>query len=122
MAKKAAAEETVAAPRLKSFSLLETRVIDCGDNPEQLAKLPDACVDLICIAPPFNSTRNYEVFWGEIKEKRSFEDRHASTQACIDVMRPRFVKLARVLKKTGSFYYHFPCARPVSANTCPLGW
>jgi hypothetical protein len=47
-----------------------------------------------------------EVFWGETKEKRSFEDRHASTQAYIEYMRPRCVQFARVLKKTGSFYYH----------------
>ena len=26
-------------------SLLDTRVVYCGDNLEQLAKLPDACVD-----------------------------------------------------------------------------
>src|SRR5688572_27018367 len=50
--------------------------------------------------------RNYEVFWGETKEKRAFADRHVSTQAYIDYMRPRCVELARVLKKTGSFYYH----------------
>ena len=87
-------------------SLLDTRVIYCGDNLEQLAKLPDACVDLIYIDPPFNSNRNYEVFWGESKEKRSFDDRHESTRAYIDYMRPRCVQLARVLKKTGSFYYH----------------
>ena len=55
---------------------------------------------------PFNSNCNYEVFWGETKEKRAFEDRHASTAAYIDYMRPRCVELARVLKKTGSFYYH----------------
>ena len=73
---------------------------------EQLSKLPDACVDLIYIDPPFNSNRNYEVFWGETKEKRAFEDRHASTQAYIDFMRPRCVELARVLKPTGCFYYH----------------
>ncbi len=90
----------------KPSSLLDTRVVYCGDNLEQLAKLPDGCVDLIYIDPPFNSNRNYEVFWGETKEKRSFEDRHASTQAYIDYMRPRCVELARVLKKTGSFYYH----------------
>ena len=35
-------------------------------------------MDLIYIDPPFNSNRNYEVFWGETKEKRAFEDRHAS--------------------------------------------
>ena len=55
---------------------MDTRVIYCGDHLEQLPKLPAACVDLIYIDPPFNSNRNYEVFWGETKEKRSFEDRH----------------------------------------------
>lgn len=96
------APQTIARPS----ALLDTRVIYCGDNLEQLRKLPDACVDLIYIDPPFNSNRNYEVFWGETKEKRAFEDRHASTQAYIDYMRPRCVELARVLKKPGSFYYH----------------
>jgi 16S rRNA G966 N2-methylase RsmD len=67
----------------KPSSLLDTRVIYCGDNLDQLAKLPANCIDLIYIDPPFNSNRNYEVFWGETKEKRSFEDRHASTQAYI---------------------------------------
>jgi len=94
------------ARRARPSALLDTRVIYCGDNLEQLAKLPDACVDLIYIDPPFNSNRNYEVFWGETKEKRSFEDRHASTQAYIDYMRPRCQQLARVLKNTDSFYYH----------------
>lgn len=91
---------------MKPSKLVDTRVIYCGDNLEQLRKLPDGCVDLIYIDPPFNSNRNYEVFWGETKERRAFEDRHASTEAYIDYMRPRCVELARVLKKTGSFYYH----------------
>ena len=75
----------------KPSALLDTRVIYCGDNLEQLRKLPDACVDLIYIDPPFNSNRNYEVFWGETKEKRAFADRHESTRAYIDYMRPRCV-------------------------------
>ena len=87
-------------------ALVDTRVVYCGDNLDELRKLPDRCVDLIYIDPPFNSNRNYEVFWGETKEKRAFEDRHASTAAYIDFMRPRCVELARVLKTTGSFYYH----------------
>src|SRR5208282_4864433 len=90
----------------KKSALLDTSIIYCGDCFNQLRKLPPACIDLIYIDPPFNSNRNYEVFWGETKEKRAFEDRHASTQAYIDFMRPRCVELARVLKKTGSFYYH----------------
>ena len=103
---KRATPESASAPAGRPSALIDTRVIYCGDNLEQLAKLPDACVDLIYIDPPFNSNRNYEVFWGETKEKRAFEDRHASTQAYIDYMRPRCQHLARVLKPTGSFYYH----------------
>jgi len=84
MVKKVTTKETVVASRLKSSALLDTRVVYCGDNLEQLAKLPDACVDLIYIDPPFNSNLNYEVFWGETKEKRAFEDRHENTKAYID--------------------------------------
>ena len=90
----------------KPSALLDTRVVHCGDNLEQLAALPDACVDLVYTDPPFNSNRNYEVFWGETKERRAFEDRHASTQAYIDSMRPRCAELARVIKPTGNFYCH----------------
>ena len=39
MAKKAVAKETVAAPRLKSSSLLDTRVVYCGDNLERLGRM-----------------------------------------------------------------------------------
>jgi hypothetical protein len=93
------------ATTARPSALLDTRVVYCGDNLEQLAKLPDACVDLIYIDSPFNSNRNYEVFWGspreimpntrtrhrlhrisrgETKEKRAFEDRHENTKAYID--------------------------------------
>ncbi len=95
------------ARAVRPSALLDTRIVYCIDCLDQLGKLPDDCVDLIYIDPPFNSNRNYEVFWGEMKEKRAFEDRHASTAAYIDYMRPRCVELSRVLKKTGSFYY--PC-------------
>src|SRR5438552_18507823 len=111
MAKKPRAAKTPAAPSIsvKPSALLDTRVIYCGDCLDQLRKLPDACTDLIYIDPPFNSNRNYEGFWGERSEPRplasrplsAFEDRHASTQAYIDYMRPRCVELARVLKKSG---------------------
>ena len=90
------------APAGRPSALVDTRIIYCGDCLDQLRKLPDACVDLIYIDPPFNSNRNYEVFWGETKEKRAFEDRHASTQAYIALRRagPRF------LKRTGKFLLH----------------
>jgi DNA modification methylase len=97
---------TVNQSRARTAALIDTQVIYCGDNLDQLSKLPDACVDLIYIDPPFNSNRNYEVFWHEKREMRSFDDRHASTQAYIEFMRPRCVELARVLRPTGIFYYH----------------
>jgi hypothetical protein len=79
--------------RARPSALVDTRVVWCGDCLEQLANLPDKCVDLIYIDPPFNSNRNYfswgEVFCGETKEKRAFEDRHESTQAYIGYVRPR---------------------------------
>ena len=106
MGKKSTSGSKKAKRVSKPSVLVDTRVIYCGDNLDQLKKFTDGCVDLIYIDPPFNSNRNYEVFWGETKEKRSFEDRHESTQAYIDFMRPRCVELHRVLKKTGSFYYH----------------
>ncbi len=68
-------------PAGRPSSLLDTPIVHCGDCFDQLRKLPAACVDLIYIDPPFNSNRNYEVFWGETKEKRAFEDRHACTQS-----------------------------------------
>jgi DNA modification methylase len=90
----------------KPSAVIDTRIVYCGDCLDQLKRLPDDCIDLCYIDPPFNSNRNYEVFWGETKEKRAFEDRHESTRAYIEYMRPRCVEMARVLKKTGSFYYH----------------
>ena len=73
-----------AKPAGRPSAFVDTPVVYCGDNLEQRGKLPDACVDLIYIDPPFNSNRNYEVFWGETKEMRAFEDRHESTQAYIE--------------------------------------
>ena len=102
----AAVLERPPAPAGRPSSLVDTRVIYGGDNLDKLRNLPDACVDLIYIDPPFNSNRNYEVFWGETREKRAFEDRHASAEAYIDFMRPRCIELHRVLKETGTYYQH----------------
>lgn len=52
-----------------------------GDCLDILPQFPDECVDLIYIDPPFNSNRNYEVFWGDTAEKRAFEDRYGDVMA-----------------------------------------
>lgn len=84
---------------------LETSVIYCGDCLRKLEQIPDESVDLIYIDPPFSSNRNYVAFWQE-QEKRHFEDRFENVRAYIDYMTPRLKELYRVLKPTGSFYYH----------------
>jgi len=85
---------------------VDTRVVYHSDNLPQLHSLPDRCIDLVYIDPPFNTNRDHKVSWGSTKEKRAFEDRHGSTQTYVDFMRPRCEEIARVLKKTGSLYYH----------------
>jgi DNA modification methylase len=87
---------------VRHSALVDTQVVYCGDNLDQLRRLPDGCVDLVYIDPPFNSSRNYEVFWEEKREKRSFDDRHESTQAYIDFMRPRCIELARLKRRPGA--------------------
>jgi len=84
---------------------LETNVIYCGDCLKQLEKIPDESIDLIYIDPPFSSNRNYVAFWQE-QEKRHFEDRFENVRVYLDYMKPRIEQLYRVLKPTGSFYYH----------------
>lgn len=85
---------------------LKPQTIYCGDNLKMLKDLPDESIDLSYSDPPFNSNRNYEVFWGDVQEKRAFDDRFGDAEAYIKYMRPRVMEIYRVLKKTGSFYYH----------------
>jgi len=84
---------------------LETGVIYCGDCLVKLKDIPDESIDLIYIDPPFSSNRNYVAFWQE-QEKRHFEDRFENVRAYIEYIKPRVEQLYRVLKPTGSFYYH----------------
>ncbi len=90
---------------MSKFQLVPQSIY-CGDNLTMLKEIPDEAIDLIYIDPPFNSNRNYEVFWGDVQEKRAFNDRFGDAEAYITYMRPRVNELYRVLKKTGSFYYH----------------
>ena len=92
-------------PIHRSSSLIDTRIIYCGDCLDQLRKLPDGCIAPVYIDPPFNSNRNDEVFWRRSSEPRpsgsgppgAFEDRHASTQAYIDYTSQRWVVSARAV-------------------------
>jgi 16S rRNA G966 N2-methylase RsmD len=54
------APKSTAGPS-KPSSLVDMRVIYCGGNLEQLRKLPDSCVDLMYIDPPFNSNGHQKI-------------------------------------------------------------
>lgn len=79
----------------------------CGDNLEELAKLPKESIDLVYIDPPFFTHKQYEVVWGDEAEVRSFEDRwEGGIEHYIGWMKPRVQLMWDVLKPTGSFYLH----------------
>jgi hypothetical protein len=65
----------------KSSALLDTRVVYCGDNLEQLAKLPDA--------PP---------------RRMQKEEGRMMKPACLPILHSAFFILNSPV--TGSFYYH----------------
>jgi DNA modification methylase len=43
---------------VKSSAVVDTRVIFCGDNLEQLKKLPPGCIDLVYIDPLLGIVRD----------------------------------------------------------------
>jgi len=79
----------------------------CGDNLEELAKIPKESIDLIYIDPPFFTHKQYEVVWGDEAEVRSYEDRwEGGIEHYISWLKPRVQVMYEVLKPTGSFYIH----------------
>jgi DNA modification methylase len=78
-----------------------------GDCLEVLKTLPDECVDLCYIDPPFFSQKNYEIVWGDAGEVRSFDDRFSGgVMQYINWLMPRIIEIHRILKSTGSLYLH----------------
>lgn len=87
--------------------LWKTNKLICGDNLEELAKLPRESVDLIYIDPPFFTHKQYEVIWGDEAEVRSYKDRwEGGIEHYIGWLKPRVKAMYEVLKLTGSFYIH----------------
>jgi DNA modification methylase len=78
-----------------------------GDNLEILKNIPDECVDLIYLDPPFFSNQNYEVIWGDAGEIRSFQDRWSGgIDHYIGWLYERVEQMQRILKPAGSIYLH----------------
>lgn len=94
---------------------METNAIYCGDCKEVFSKFPDESIDLIYIDPPFFTHKNYEVIWNDGYEIRSFKDaqwygkngkRREDIYVYLDWLRERMEHCYRILKDTGSFYFH----------------
>jgi hypothetical protein len=94
-------------PSVAPIGYLETELLQCADNLERLYEYPNECVDLVYLDPPFFSNRRYEVIWGDEAELRSFRDRwRGGIPRYIEWVRPRAIELHRVLRSTGSLYFH----------------
>src|SRR5262245_2894922 len=85
---------------------LETRVIYCGDNLQELRRVPDSAVDLIYADPPINSDVSYESSWVTTGQETAIRDSALTMARYVEFMRERCVELRRVLTDKGSIYLH----------------
>lgn len=104
-------------------SLTESQVL-LGDNLPILRRLPDACVDLIYVDPPFDTgqvrrlrsittgtgTRTRTGFGGrlytyDVRSAHRYRD-DMPLEEYLDFLRERLVEMHRVLRPTGSLYLH----------------
>ena len=101
----------------------EVGVVHLGDNLEVLARIPDACIDLVYIDPPFNTGRTQRntqlrMVRDEVGDRTGFKGQRYRTTAVssrafadsyddyLGFLAPRIAELHRVLKPTGSLYFH----------------
>lgn len=78
-----------------------------GDNLAVMRSLPDECLDLIYVDPPFFSGRNYNCIFGDDDEIRSFKDIwDGGLPTYLAWLNARLWEMKRLLKKTGSIYVH----------------
>lgn len=102
----------------------KTNTIYRGDNLQIMQSMPDECVDLVYIDPPFFTQRDYKNIWGDKESVLDYNDRELSFQdskdffekhvtngakgldAYLTWMRQRLTEMHRILKHTGSLYCH----------------
>ncbi len=78
-----------------------------GDNLYVMRQLPSKSIDLIYIAPPFFSGRNYNVLFGDKNEIRSFSDIwEGGMPGYLIWLNVRLYEMKRLLKPDGSIYVH----------------
>lgn len=78
-----------------------------GDNLAVMRSLPDECIDLIYIDPPFFSGHNYNLIFGDDDEVRTFRDIwDGGLPTYLAWLNARLFEMRRLLKETGSIYVH----------------
>ncbi len=65
----------------------------CNDAIDEMAKLPDACIDLLIADPPYNLGKDY----GNNTDSKSWQDYEAFTNSWL-------TQAVRILKPTGTIY------------------
>jgi len=102
-----------------------TNTIYRGDNLGIMRAMPDECVDLIYIDPPFFTQKDYKNIWGDkesvfdygdnffdgFEDTKDYFESHIMSgnkglSAYLEWMRYRLVEIHRLLKSTGSLYVH----------------
>ena len=70
--------------------------VQLGDCLDLLPELPEGCVDLVYVDPPFGTNRD----WGQ------FDDRWTTLDEYLNYLQVRIEQTKRVLKPTGTFWLH----------------
>ena len=89
----------------KQLKMRLNHVYHTSDNNEFITQLPDDCIDLIYLDPPFFTGRD----WSN-REGKQFTDKWKSRGVYVDFIASRLIGLKRVLKNTGSIYLHCDAA------------
>jgi DNA modification methylase len=78
-----------------------------GDNLAVMRALPDNCIDLIYIDPPFFSGRDYNKIFGDDDEVRTFSDIwDGGLPTYLAWLNARLWEMKRILKPTGNIVVH----------------
>ncbi len=82
---------------------IQTGTIVCDDNLSLMARLPDACCDLIYADPPFGTGKRQA---GRDAGPEFSDAWPAGLDGYLEFLRPRLQQFRRLLKTTGSLYLH----------------
>ena len=91
----------------------QNRTLFTGDNLEIMREIDSACIDLIYLDPPFCTGRDFGEFDDRWNLKidnpiaqLAYETHSEQMAGYISFIYPRLIEMKRILKPTGSIYYH----------------